>query len=81
MYEVRWTLTFKSDTEGPISMDALQSIKDAVTAQGTAIVAELEQLAQQQSPIDPAEVQALADQIRANTAQIQGFVPDETPTP
>jgi hypothetical protein len=59
-------------------VDNLQSIKDAVTAQGEAIVAELEQLAAQ-TVIDPADVQALADQIRANTAQIQDMVPDAPP--
>lgn len=59
-------------------MESLQSIRDAVTAQGEAIVTELEQLASQ-PVIDPAAVQALADQIRANTAQIQGMVPDAPP--
>jgi hypothetical protein len=59
-------------------MDALQSIKDAIVAQSDAIVAELEQLAQQ-PVIDPAEVRALAEQIAANTEEIKQFVPDAPP--
>jgi gamma-glutamyl:cysteine ligase YbdK (ATP-grasp superfamily) len=79
--DLHWTITVnvpQLDAIGVRIVDALDTLKQAVTQQGEAIVAELEQLAQQPH-IDPADVQALADQIRANTTQIQGFVPDEAP--
>jgi hypothetical protein len=63
-----------------MAMDPLQMIKDAVVEQGDAIVAELEQLAQQ-TTVDPVEVQAVADTVRANTQRIRDMVPDQPPTP
>lgn len=57
-------------------MAGLAEIKEAVIAQGDAIAAELEQLGQRQT-IDPAEVTALAEMVRENTARIQGMIPDE----
>jgi hypothetical protein len=81
MLDIHFTLTVsvpQLETLGAQLMDALQSIKDAIVAQSDAIVAELQQLAQQ-AVIDPADVQALADQIVANTEAIKSFVPDAPP--
>jgi hypothetical protein len=81
MLHVEWKLTVfipQLETLGDQLMAGLQEIRDAVVAQGEAIAAELDQLAQQQV-IDPAEVTALAEMVRANTAQIEGMVDAEPP--
>jgi hypothetical protein len=63
-----------------MAMDPLQVIKDAVVEQNDAITAELDQLAHQPS-INAADVQAVADMIRANTQRIKDMVPDAPPVP
>lgn len=59
-------------------MAGLQEIRDAIVEQGEALAAELDQMAQR-PVIDPAEVTALADMVRANTEQIKSMVDDEEP--
>lgn len=65
-------------------MAGLQEIRAAIGEQGEAIAAEIDQLAAKlasQDVIDPAEVTALADLVRTNTAQIRGMIADEPTGP
>lgn len=63
-----------------MAVDPLQEIKTAVVEQNEAITTELDQLAQQ-PVINPADVTAVADTIRANTQRIRDMIPDSPPTP